>query len=101
MKEQAVDALLRSAAAFAPGSEIVLTFARPGDSPSVFDRRARGLGEPWLSSMEPEALEAKLRAFGFSRVEFLSPAEAEEKYFRRRPEDLPVPKHTNMLSAIR
>lgn len=102
LKEDAIDAVLRSAAAFPAGSEIVLTFALPpGDSPSPFDQRAASLGEPWVSYFEPDVLEAKLRDAGFSRVEFLSPAEAEERYFRQRPADLPVPQHTNIVCALR
>lgn len=101
LKEEAVDVLLRSVAAFPPGSEIALTFAAPGESPSIFDRRAGALGEPWLSYFEPDALEAKLRGSGFSKVEFLSPAAAEERYFHQRPRDLPVPGRKNILSAMR
>jgi methyltransferase (TIGR00027 family) len=101
LEEGAIDAVLRSVAAFPAGSEMVLTFARPGDSPSPSDQRAAELGEPWVSYFEPDALEAKLRDAGFSIVEFLSPAEAEARYFRRRPPDLPVPKRTNIVCAVR
>ena len=100
LKEDAIDAVLRSVVAFPAGSEMVLTFAPPGDSPSPFDQRAASLGEPWVSYFEPDVLEAKLRGAGFSKVEFLSPAEAEARYFRQRPADLPVPKRTNVLSAM-
>jgi hypothetical protein len=90
---------LRSVAAFPAGSEIVLTFAPPGDSPSPFNHRAATLGEPWVTYFEPGALDAKLRTSGFSKIEFLLPAEAEERYFRQRPKDLPVPNRKNILSA--
>ncbi|MBI1815394.1 MAG: class I SAM-dependent methyltransferase [Deltaproteobacteria bacterium] len=100
LKEDAVDAVLRSVATFPAGSEIVLTFAPPGDSPSPLDQRATDLGEPWVSYFEPDAIEAKLRDAGFSNVEFLSPAEAEARYFRQRPKDLPVPKRTNLVCAV-
>ncbi len=100
LKEDAIDAVLRSVAGFPAGSEIVLTFAPPGDSPSPFDHRAANLGEPWVSYFEPDALEEKLRVFGFSEVEFLLPAEAEERYFRHRSIDLPAPNRKNILSAV-
>ncbi len=101
LKEDAIDAVLRSVATFPAGSEIVLTFAPPpGDSPSPLDQRATDLGEPWVSYFEPDAIEAKLRDAGFSNVEFLSPAEAEVRYFRQRPKDLPVPKRTNLVCAV-
>jgi O-methyltransferase involved in polyketide biosynthesis len=54
-----------------------------------------------VSCFEPDALEAKLRSVGFSKVEFLSLAETEERYFRQRPKDLPAPKQINILCAVR
>jgi methyltransferase (TIGR00027 family) len=100
LKEDAIDAVLRSVAAFPAGSEITLTYAPPlGDSPSPFDRRAASLGESWVSYFTADALEAKLRGVGFSNVEFLSPAEAEARYFRDRPHDLPVPTRTHIVWA--
>jgi hypothetical protein len=53
-----------------------------------------------VSYFEPDVLEVKLRGLGFARVEFLSPEEAEVRYFRQHPEDLPVPKQTNILCAV-
>ncbi len=101
LKEEAIDAVLRSVATFPAGSEIVLTFAQPpGDSSSPFDEHAASLGEQWVSYFTPDAVEAKLRSFGFSIVKFLSSAEAEERYFRHRPPDLPVPKTTRLVSAM-
>ena len=101
LKEDAIDAVLRSVAAFPAGSEIVFTFVTPpSDSPSPLAQRPASLGEPWVSYFEPDAIEAKLNGNGFSKVEFLSPAEAEARYFRQRPADLPVPKRTNILSAV-
>jgi hypothetical protein len=94
--------VLRSVAAFPGGSEIVLTFALPpGDTPSPFDQRAALLGEPWVTYFEPAELAAELAGAGFSTVEFLSPAAAQEWYFEPRPQDLPVPRHTNLVSAVR
>jgi methyltransferase (TIGR00027 family) len=101
LKEEAIDAVLRSVAGFPALSEIVLTFVTPpGDSPSPLARRTASLGEPWVSYFEPGDLEAKLRGMGFSKVDFLKPEEAEELYFRQRPRDLPVPRLTNILSAV-
>jgi len=102
LKEDAIDAVLSTVAAFPSESEIVLTFTqRRGDSPSALAQRAASLGEPWVSYFEPPALEAKLRSAGFSSVEFLSPAEAEARYFRDRPQDLPVPAKINIVRAVR
>ena len=85
LEENAIDAVLRTVAAFPAGSQIVLTFApRPGNCPSPLERRVASLGEPWVSFFTAEALAAKLHRAGFSQVEFLSPAEAETRYFRQR-----------------
>jgi methyltransferase (TIGR00027 family) len=47
LKDDAIDAVLRSVAAFPAGSEIILTFALPPDDyRSPFDQRATSLGEP-------------------------------------------------------
>jgi methyltransferase (TIGR00027 family) len=102
LREDAVDAVLRSVARFPVDSEIVLTFlTQSSDSPSPLAQRVANLGEPFVSYFEPDALEAKLLGAGFSKVEFLTPAEAEAQYFRQRPKDLPVPKQINILCAVR
>jgi methyltransferase (TIGR00027 family) len=102
LKEDAIDAVLRSVAKFPAGSEIVLTFLQQSsDSLSPLAQRVANLGEPFVSCFEPDALEAKLRGAGFSKVEFLTPAEAEARYFRQRPKDLPVPKQINILCSVR
>jgi methyltransferase (TIGR00027 family) len=101
LKEDAIDAVLQAVEEFPEGSEIVLTFAQPpGNSPLSIDLRAASLGEPWVSYFKPEALETKLRGAGFTTVKFLSPEEAEVLYFRQRPQDLPVPTRTNIVSAV-
>ncbi|MGA2781439.1 MAG: class I SAM-dependent methyltransferase [Smithella sp.] len=102
LKEDAIDAVLRSVAMFPAESEIVLTFLTQSiDSPSPLSQRVANLGEPWVSFFEPDALEAKLLGAGFSKVKFLTPAEAEARYFRQRSKDLPVPKQINILCAVR
>lgn len=108
LKEDAIDAVLRSVARFPAGSEIVLTFAQPPnpaageatDDLSHLAERVASVGEPFVTYFEPDALEVKLRGTGFSKVEFLSPAEADARYFRQRPKDLPVPRRTGLVSAV-
>jgi methyltransferase (TIGR00027 family) len=109
LQEAAIDAALRCMAAFPPGSEVVLTFLRPAAhaSPearaalSLLARRVADAGEPFVSAFEPEVLEAKLLDAGFGSVEFLLPEEADARYFRARPRDLPVPKAVGIASAVR
>lgn len=101
LSEEAIDAVLRSVMAFPAGSEIVLTFATPPEStPAPYAQRASDHGEPWVSYFEPETMASKLRGAGFSTVEFLSPAEASERYFKNRPEDLPLPTQSNIARAV-
>ncbi|MEN8691777.1 MAG: hypothetical protein ABF303_03525 [Desulfobacterales bacterium] len=79
----------------------MLTFAPPtSDSLSPLALHTASLGEPWLSYFESDAFEAKLIEAGFSKVKFLSPAEADAQYFRHRSGELPIPKQTNILCAV-
>ncbi len=107
LKPETVDDVLQTIAAFPAGSEVVLTFAwpkdeaEPGDRPSSLAERAARAGEPWLTFFLPPALEQKLRAFGFTRVRFLTPAESEQQYFSARPDDLPAPRIATIMTAVR
>jgi methyltransferase (TIGR00027 family) len=101
LNEDAIDAVLHTVAAFPAGSEIVLTFSSPGGPPSLLAQRAATYGEPWISYLEPDEIEKKLRGAGFSKVEFLTASEAEARYFRDRPQDLPIPKRTGIVCARR
>ena len=56
LREDAIDAVLRSAADFPAGSEIVLTFASASNMPEGVAERAAQAGEPWLSFFEPEEM---------------------------------------------
>ncbi|HXD50070.1 MAG TPA: class I SAM-dependent methyltransferase [Gemmatimonadaceae bacterium] len=105
LRESAVDDVLRTVATCAPGTEIVFTFAQPPDRRETADGRptlaelAARAGEPWVSYFEPQALERKLRSFGFSRVEFLTPSDAAARYFSSRADALPPPRRTTIVSA--
>lgn len=110
LTEPAIDAVVATVAAFPAGSEIVLTFAQPGDPergrgdagepprPTLAERAA-AVGEPWLSYFTPEALERKLRGAGFRSVEFLTPEVARADYLRDSA--LPAPRRSAIVSAIR
>jgi len=108
LTESAIDETLRSMAAFAPGSEVVLTFMQPTatDSGPAADGRSRlaGVvaesGEPFVSFFDEQALEAKLRGVGFSTVEFLTPEVAQSRYFQNSDTKLPPPRRTGIASAI-
>jgi methyltransferase (TIGR00027 family) len=108
LQEAATDAVLQAVASFPSGSEIVLTFTQhpergndPGNlATEMFAARAANLGEPFVSFYSPEAMVTKLSGAGFSRIELLTPAESAARYFNDRPQDLPVPKRTAIVSAV-
>jgi O-methyltransferase involved in polyketide biosynthesis len=103
LTEAAIDAVLQTVASLPSSSEIVFTFAQPGTpepnasrGPSLAERAA-AVGEPWVTFFEPDALERKLIAFGFSSVGFLSADEANEQYFRDRIDALPAPQNDRAI----
>jgi O-methyltransferase involved in polyketide biosynthesis len=67
---------------------------------SMLARMTASLGEPWLSFFTPAAVEEKLRKAGFSTVEFLTPEAAAIHYFTSTTGSLPVPRQTNIVSAV-
>ena len=95
-------------AAFPSGSEVVLTFKPPPENNShdaqepLLDlaQRVASLGEPFVSFFTPGSIEEKLLHAGFTKVEFLSPAEADARYFQQR-KDIPAPRNTRIACAIR
>ena len=105
LTQDAIDSVLQLAASCPPGSEITLTYAQPlepggSDALSMLARMAASMGEPWLSFFTPAAIEEKLRQAGFSTVEFLTTEAAAMQYFASSTGSLPVPRQTNIVSAI-
>lgn len=102
LTEPAIDAVFRYVAGLPAGSALAFTFAPPEEvrapgSPSL-SAMAAAVGEPWLTRFTPEQLEPKLRGFGFSRVAFLSPADA-APHFEGRSDRLPPPRRTTIALA--
>ena len=100
---------LKQVATMAPTTEISFTFVVPqalvdGDDQQVFAMsvaNAAAAGEPWLSFFEPQELQSRLRESGFTRVEHLSPNEANARYFAGRSDGLRVPAmHHVMLAGV-
>jgi methyltransferase (TIGR00027 family) len=107
LTELAIDSTLRSIAAFAPGSEVVLDFMQPplGDNDVDLDARSRltghveEAGEPFVSFFGEATLGAKLCESGFRTVEFLTPEIAQARYFQQPGTQLPPPRRTGIVSA--
>lgn len=107
LSHDAVDAVFRAVAALPPSSEIVFTFSQPFTGAAdesalteMADHAAR-TGEPWITFFETEALIARLHQLGFTRVDLLTPAETEARYFRGRTDGLPVPRRISIAAAVR
>ena len=78
----------------------MLTFASASDTTRAVAERAAQAGEPWLSFFEPAEMCDELRAAGFATVELLTPAAAQERYFRHGS-SLPTPQRTTIVAAVR
>ena len=91
------------------GSEIVFDYSVPpstlGDDERMrmesIGRSVAGMGEPFITHFEPAALAAALRQIGFTRIEDLSPAEANDRYFRNRSDDLRAGNSAHLMKAGR
>ena len=102
LSAEAVDAVFALAAGFPAGSEIAFSFGGSGASrSSATAARAAELGEPWLTRLDPEILERKLRSIGFAEISFLGPEEAERVYLRSpRRDALTAPRSSSIGAAI-
>jgi methyltransferase (TIGR00027 family) len=108
LDEKSVRELFAFVGSLAKGSEIVFTFSQPESKLDAreLESRARisstvsAMGEPWRTYFEPEQLREMLRGAGFSEVTFLTPAVADEKYFRGRTDALRAPRHVRLGRGV-
>lgn len=107
LTEGAVMETLRHIASLAPGSEIVFDFTVPASTlnPVRQARRAAAaayvakLGEPWITSFEPQGLVERLQQTGFAQTELLGPAQADHRYFAGRSDGFRAP-GSHLISAV-
>jgi methyltransferase (TIGR00027 family) len=102
----AVEASLRAMSAFAPGSEVILTFRQPPGEDAASTAMTAQLaetvakaGEAFVSLFTLAEMEALLRRCGFDRLSFLTPDAAQMTYFTPPRRDLPAPKQINIVYA--
>jgi O-methyltransferase involved in polyketide biosynthesis len=57
-------------------------------------------GEPWISCLEADDLQQRLRNLGFSTVAHLSPESAQERYFQGRTDGLTASHIQQLMRAI-
>ncbi len=108
LDEKSIQGIFDFVGSLARGSEIVFTFSQPAAALDEREAESRAkiqstvaeMGEPWRSYFEPERLREMLVGAGFSVVTFLTPVEAEERYFRGRTDALRGPRHVRLGRAV-
>lgn len=108
LEERGIAELFACVGKMARGSEFVFTFSQPESALDERDAATRAkitarvseMGEPWQSYFEPERLQQALLSAGFSSVSFLTPGEADEKYFRGRSDALRPPRRVRIGRAV-
>jgi methyltransferase (TIGR00027 family) len=107
LDEKSVVALFEFVGSMPAGSELVFTFSQPDATLDGRELEIRAkinstvneMGEPWRSYFEPDDLRQMLLRSGFSEVIFLTPAAAEERYFRGRTDALRAPRRVRLCRA--
>ncbi|MGE0666877.1 MAG: class I SAM-dependent methyltransferase [Sphingomonadales bacterium] len=108
LTRQAVAALLRDAAALAPGSFLAMTFQLPTELLEAAEQPARvktldaalAMGSPFISFFTPAEIMAMALDAGFRDVGCLSAAEMTDRYFDGRPDGLRPSSAEHMLVAV-
>ena len=103
LTENSVRSIFAFVASFPRGSELVLSFSQGHDKGGVVKSLAdasAAVGEPWNTYHTMEELTQQLMDSGFSEVLFLTPEEAEVRYYRDRQDNLPPPKRVTIARAL-
>lgn len=87
----AIEATLKTLAAFAPGSRVVLSYDLPVHALTGLQLEVRNslaalvadLGEPFMTTFEPAEAESLLRRHGFGNIDNFGPTDAARLYFER------------------
>src|SRR5262249_12966962 len=91
---------LRWAGGRPSGSEIVLTFMEAGPQAESLKASSAQSGVPFRSFFSADDVTAMLQEAGFSRIEHLTPAQANERYFQGRTDGLKAPEIQRLVSAM-
>jgi O-methyltransferase involved in polyketide biosynthesis len=106
LSEDAAGAIFTMTARFPAGSEFVFTFSRPDastarpPSPGSTAAHMAGVGEPWRTRLEPDALVARLKTAGFGSVSLLFSEDVNERYLAGRNDRLRAPARVVLADAI-
>jgi methyltransferase (TIGR00027 family) len=99
LTREAIRDVLRWAGARPAGSEIVLTFLEANPQAESLKTSMAQTGVDVLSQFTPDEMTAMLGEAGFARVEHLTPAEANARYFQSRADGLRAPEIQRLVSA--
>jgi methyltransferase (TIGR00027 family) len=80
-------------------SRFAFTFATRTDASQALADRTAAHGEPWHARFDPDDMRSELVRRGFSKVSFLDPSDAADRYYKGRA-DLPAPRKVTMGLAI-
>jgi methyltransferase (TIGR00027 family) len=105
LTREAIMAMLREVAFFAPGSTFAMSFllplemAEPAVRPGMemAAKGARASGTPFISFFRPEQVMAMAREAGFRAARHVSAADLAERYFKDRPDGLRPPFNSEEL----
>jgi methyltransferase (TIGR00027 family) len=100
LTREAVSETLRWAGERPAGSELVLTYLESDAKAAELRTSMARTGIALLSDFTTPEMTAMVEEAGFSRIEHLSPEEAEERYFQGRTDGLRAPAIQRLLSAI-
>ncbi|ANH79868.1 hypothetical protein A8C56_01745 [Niabella ginsenosidivorans] len=101
LSPQSIANLFRWAGGLPQGSQLVFTASFNTESRnSLLADKAAKAGEPWISYFSMPELEARLIECGFDHIELLTPAIAEEQYFKGAHLVLPPPRRTSIVKAV-
>jgi hypothetical protein len=70
------------------------------DALAMVARKSAEVGEPWLTTVSPDDLKARLRMMGFSDIIHLTPDQAHDRYLRNRGDGLQARRGEQLMRAI-
>jgi methyltransferase (TIGR00027 family) len=99
LTREAITETLRWAGTRPSGSELVLTYLESNAQAAQLRTSMAQSGITVVSDFTSGEMTAMLRDAGFSRIEHLTPEDAEERYFRGRTDGLKAPEIQRLVSA--
>lgn len=100
LTREAITETLRWAGERPSGTEIVLTYLESNAQAANMRSRMAESGITTHSDFTADGMTALLEASGFTRIEHLSPEQAEERYFQGRTDGLKAPEIQRLVSAM-